>query len=92
MQCICAALLPCAWTVALYTAVSTKVVQKSVKGYETMPKGSLGNTQYISIKTQNPYCPPGKSLLYGRGINGWFFSYLDDRTQTTHVGSNISNK
>ena len=29
----------------LYTAVSTKVVQKSVKAYTTMPKGSLGNTQ-----------------------------------------------
>ena len=27
------------------TAVSTKVVQKSVKAYATMPEGSLGNTQ-----------------------------------------------
>ena len=25
-------------------------------------------------------------------VNDWFFSYLHDRTQTTHVGSNISNK
>ena len=29
----------------MYTAVLTKVVQKSVKVYATMPKGSLGNTQ-----------------------------------------------
>ena len=29
----------------VYTAVSTKVVQKCVKAYATMPKGSLGNTQ-----------------------------------------------
>ena len=28
-----------------YTAVSTKVVQKSIKVYTTMPKGSMGNTQ-----------------------------------------------
>ena len=28
-----------------HTAVSIKVVQKSVKAYATMPKGSLGNTQ-----------------------------------------------
>ena len=28
-----------------YTAVSTKVVQKSVNAYATMPKGSLGNIQ-----------------------------------------------
>ena len=35
------------------TALSTKVVQK--KAYATMPKGSLGNTQQISIKAQNPY-------------------------------------
>ena len=32
---------------AVYTAVSTKVVQKSVKAYATMPKGSPGNTQQI---------------------------------------------
>ena len=30
----------------LYTAVSTKVVQKSVKAYATMPKGSLGNNKF----------------------------------------------
>ena len=29
----------------VYTAVSTKVVQKSVKAYVIMPRGSLGNTQ-----------------------------------------------
>ena len=29
----------------LYTAVWIKVVQKRVKVYTTMPKGSLGNTQ-----------------------------------------------
>ena len=29
----------------IYMAVSTKVVQKSVKAYATMPKGSLGDTQ-----------------------------------------------
>ena len=28
-----------------YTGASTKVVQKSVKAYATMPKGCLGNTQ-----------------------------------------------
>ena len=42
-----------------HTAVSTKVVQKSVKACATMPKGSLGNTQYIFInrlKAQNPFC------------------------------------
>ena len=31
--------------VTVHTAVSTKVVQKSVKASATMPKGSLGNTQ-----------------------------------------------
>ena len=25
-----------------------------------MPKDSLGNTQQISIKAQNPYCPPSQ--------------------------------
>ena len=31
--------------VTAHTAVSRKVVQKSVKASATMPKGSLGNTQ-----------------------------------------------
>ena len=36
-----------------HTAVSTKVVQKkSAKAYATILKGSLGNTQYISITAQ----------------------------------------
>ena len=37
-----------------YTAVSTKVVQK--KAYATVLKGSLGNTQEILMKAQNPFC------------------------------------
>ena len=41
-------------SIEVYTAVSTKVVQKSVKVYATMPQGSLGNTQQISIKSHNP--------------------------------------
>ena len=54
------------------TAVSTEVVKKkkNVKACATIPKGSLGNTQQISIKAQNPYCPPSqvfavRSRYYG---------------------------
>ena len=32
-------------SLSIHTAVSTKDVQKSVKAYATMPKGSLENTQ-----------------------------------------------
>ena len=40
----------------VYTAVSKKVVEKKLKAYATMSKGSLENTQYILIKAQNPFC------------------------------------
>ena len=40
---------------AWYTAVSTKVVQKSVKAYATMPKGCLRNSNK-NLKAQNPFC------------------------------------
>ena len=37
-----------------------RLPKKSVKAYTTVLKGSLGNTQLISIKAQNPYCAPSQ--------------------------------
>ena len=48
---------------ALYTAVSTKVVQKSVKAYATISKGSLGNfSDYLSALSRMLVCFFGQSL------------------------------
>ena len=59
-----------------YTAVSTKVVQKSVKAFATMPKGSLGNTQSGNMDSELVLKFIGYFLDYHSALSRTFLAFF----------------